>query len=65
MQVLLIATVALFVGSGATVAVPKLAGNLIDVCINYTKGSGSERETMQRLNREPSLVIIVVTLSAD
>eukprot|EP00884_Botryococcus_braunii_P016113 jgi/Botrbrau1/3185/Bobra.37_2s0015.1 len=49
--VLLIATVALFVGSAATVAVPKLAGNLIDICINYNKGSGSEEETIQRLNR--------------
>ena len=40
LQVLTIATVMLFVGSLATVAVPKLAGELVDVCIQVSKGSG-------------------------
>ncbi|KAK9823789.1 hypothetical protein WJX72_005523 [[Myrmecia] bisecta] len=47
--VLLLATVALFVGSLATVAVPKLAGNLIDVCINFSR-QGDERDAKAKLD---------------
>lgn len=40
LQVLAIATVMLFIGSLATVAVPKLAGQLVDICIQVSKGTG-------------------------
>lgn len=50
LQVLLLASVALAIGSLAVVAVPKLAGQLIDVCITYDKGGVSRRDAMHRLN---------------
>ena len=51
LQILLLASVALAVGSLAVVAIPKLAGQLIDVCITYDKGGVSKRDAMHRLNR--------------
>lgn len=51
-QVLLIATVALFLGSAAIVAVPKLAGMLVDTCQNYKKEGRTEEEALQSLNGE-------------
>ena len=39
-QCLTVATLALLVSSLATVAVPKLAGSLIDVCIQYGQEGG-------------------------
>ena len=52
MQLLGIATVFLFVSSLATVAVPKLAGELIDVCIKFHDGgSEGKEEAKKHLNR--------------
>ena len=42
MQCLVVATLALLVGSLATIAVPKLAGSLIDVCIQYNQEGGRD-----------------------
>ena len=50
LQILLLASVALAIGSLAVVAIPKLAGQLIDVCITYDKGGVSKRDAMHRLN---------------
>ena len=41
-QCLVVATLALLVGSLATIAVPKLAGSLIDVCIQYNQEGGRD-----------------------
>ena len=38
----MVATLALLVGSLATIAVPKLAGSLIDVCIQYNQEGGRD-----------------------
>lgn len=47
--VLLLATVMLLVGSLAAVAVPKLAGQLLDICINISKFS-TKRDAETRAN---------------
>ena len=45
----------LFIGSLAAVAVPKLAGQLVDVCINVQKGSGPKDAKHQLDSERPSL----------
>ena len=50
MQVIVLATVALAVASLCTVAVPKLAGDLIDVCIHFGQGSYDAGEAKHKLN---------------
>ena len=53
MQLLVIATVFLFISSLATVAVPKLAGELIDVCIKFHAGGSEGKEAAKKhLNRK-------------
>ena len=49
-QVIILATVALAVASLCTVAVPKLAGDLIDVCIHFGQGSYDAGEAKHKLN---------------
>ena len=51
-QVLTVGTVMLFVGSLSTVAVPKLAGQLVDVCIQVSKGIGPV-DAKHQLNSAP------------
>lgn len=54
-QVLTLATVMLFIGSLSTVAVPKLAGQLVDICIQVTQGGGlSPAVAKPRLNSAPT-----------
>lgn len=50
MQVIVLATVALAVASLCTVAVPKLAGDLIDVCIHFGQGSYDAGQAKHKLN---------------
>ena len=50
MQVIMLATVALAVGSLCTVAVPKLAGDLIDICIHYGQGTFDAKIANHKLN---------------
>ena len=52
LQILLLATVALLISSLATVAVPKLVGQLIDTCINFDKTKGGESEAKTTLDGE-------------
>ena len=51
MQVITLATVALLVSSLATIAVPKLAGALIDTCIQYDKSGETAQEADAELNQ--------------
>ena len=48
-QVLVIASVMLFVGSLSSVAVPRLSGQLIDISINYAQ-SGEEAKAKRQAN---------------
>lgn len=58
MQLLAIATVFLFISSLATVAVPKLAGELIDVCIKFHAGGSEGKEAAKKhLNRKWLLLL--------
>ena len=50
LQVLVLATIALFIGSLSTVAVPKLAGNLIDICVEGQKEGGRAQADNQLLS---------------
>lgn len=61
-QVLFLGTVALLVGSLATVAVPKLAGDLIDICINYGKQSSSTEEAEAILNQKLFQIIGILAV---
>ena len=51
-QVIILATIALAVASLCTVAVPKLSGELIDICIKFGQGSFTEAAAKHRLNGE-------------
>ena len=62
MQVLFLGTVALLVGSLATVAVPKLAGELIDVCITYGKEGSSGDEAKDVLNKKLFQIIGILAV---
>lgn len=62
MQVLFLGTVALLVGSLATVAVPKLAGELIDVCITYGKEGSSGDEAKDVLNKKLLQIIGILAV---
>lgn len=54
MQVIVLATIALGVGSLCTIAVPKLAGDLIDICIHYGQGSFAADAAKHQLNGDAS-----------
>lgn len=61
---LFLATIALFIGSVATVAVPKLAGDLIDICIQFgQRGEGAEA-AMQELNKKLLQIIGILAVGA-
>ncbi|CAL8472139.1 g11681 [Coccomyxa elongata] len=60
--VLFLGTVALLVGSLATVAVPKLAGELIDVCITYGKEGSSGDEAKDVLNKKLLQIIGILAV---
>lgn len=49
-QVILLATVALAVASLSSIAVPKLAGDLIDICISYGQKSFDEPTAKHKLD---------------
>ena len=51
-QVIFLATVALLIGSLATVAVPKLAGDLIDICIQFRAAWRDRRGGRERAQPE-------------
>lgn len=55
MQVIVLATIALGVGSLCTIAVPKLAGDLIDICIHYGQGSFDAEAAKHQLNGDASI----------
>ncbi len=59
---LLLGTLALVVGSLATVAVPKLAGELIDVCINYAKEESSGDVAKRVLNQKLFQIIGILAV---
>jgi len=59
--VLLLATVMLLVGSLAAVAVPKLAGQLLDICINISKFS-TKRDAETRANEQLVEIIIILAV---
>ncbi|KAK9862646.1 hypothetical protein WJX84_007363 [Apatococcus fuscideae] len=62
---LVIATVFLFVSSLATVAVPKLAGELIDVCIKFHAGSSEGKEEAKKhLNHELYEILGILAVGA-
>lgn len=50
MQVILLATVALAVASLSSIAVPKLAGDLIDVCISFGQHKYGEAAAKHKLD---------------
>ena len=56
MQVILLATVALAVASLASIAVPKLSGDLIDVCISFGQGKYDSDAAKHKLNGSSTLV---------
>ncbi|EIE23519.1 putative ABC transporter [Coccomyxa subellipsoidea C-169] len=60
--VLFLGTLALVVGSLATVAVPKLAGELIDVCINYAKEESSGDVAKRVLNQKLFQIIGILAV---
>ena len=49
-QVIVLATVALGVASLCQVAVPKLSGDLIDICIRFGQGSYDAGAAKHKLN---------------
>lgn len=49
---ILLATVALAVASLSSIAVPKLAGDLIDICISYGQKSFDEPTAKHKLDGE-------------
>lgn len=49
-QVILLATMALAVASLSSIAVPKLAGDLIDICISYGQKSFDEATAKHKLD---------------
>ena len=61
MQVILLATVALGVASLCTIAVPKLAGDLIDICIHYGQGSFDAIAAKHKLNGMSLLVYLPIS----
>jgi hypothetical protein len=63
-QVLFLGTIALLVGSLATVAVPKLAGALIDICIDYGKGGRSVERAEAVLNQKLFQIIGIIAVGA-
>ncbi|DBB11348.1 TPA: hypothetical protein ACH3X3_006772 [Trebouxia sp. C0006] len=60
--VIILATVALAVASLCTVAVPKLAGDLIDVCIHFGQGSYDAGEAKHKLNGMLYKILIVLAV---
>lgn len=50
MQVIVLGTVALGLASLCTIAIPKLAGDLIDICIHYGQGSFDADAAKHKLN---------------
>ena len=64
MQVIFLATVALFIGSLATVAVPKLAGDLIDICIQFDQRGESGEEAERQLNQKLLQIIGILAVGA-
>ena len=64
MQVLLLATVALFIGSVATVAVPKLAGDLIDICIQFGQQGETAQDAEKELNQKLMQIIGILAVGA-
>ena len=63
-QVIFLATVALFIGSLATVAVPKLAGDLIDICIQFGQRGESSEEANNELNQKLLQIIGILAVGA-
>ena len=63
-QVIFLATVALFIGSLATVAVPKLAGDLIDICIQFDQRGESGAEAEKQLNQKLLQIIGILAVGA-
>ena len=51
MQILVLASVMLLIGSLSSVAVPRLSGKLIDISIDYSQ-SGEEAQAKRQANRE-------------
>lgn len=51
----MLATIALGVGSLCTIAVPKLAGDLIDICIHYGQGSLDADAAKHQLNGDADM----------
>ncbi|CAK0787881.1 hypothetical protein CVIRNUC_011103 [Coccomyxa viridis] len=62
--VIFLATVALFIGSLATVAVPKLAGDLIDICIQFDQRGESGAEAEKQLNQKLLQIIGILAVGA-
>ena len=61
---LFIATVALLIGSLATVAVPKLAGSLIDICIEYGQQGETSEDAKKELNTKLFQIIGILAVGA-
>ena len=61
---LLLATVALFIGSLATVAVPKLAGTLIDICIQFGQHGQTAQDAENELNQKLLQIIGILAVGA-
>lgn len=51
-QILLLATIALLISSLATIAIPKLVGQLIDTCIKYSEDGYDREHAQNKLNGE-------------
>ena len=64
MQVLFLATIALFIGSLATVAVPKLAGALIDICIQFGQQGETAQDAEKELNQKLMQIIGILAVGA-
>jgi Mg2+/citrate symporter len=62
MQVITLATLALLVSSLATIAVPKLAGALIDICINFDKSGESAQQADAELNQKLLQIIGILAV---
>ncbi|KAK9807462.1 hypothetical protein WJX73_010304 [Symbiochloris irregularis] len=61
--VLSLATVMLFIGSLSTVAVPKLAGQLVDICIQVTREGGlTPAAAKPRLNRMLEEILAILAI---
>jgi len=63
-QVLFLATIALFIGSLATVAVPKLAGDLIDICIQFGQQGETSQDAKNELNTKLVQIIGILAVGA-